>query len=207
MPGTSPRTKPGLHHTAGHSPVQSHYPGTSPDAPRRPLEAPLQEYRDLALRLTINTPLPPLPLCELVHTRSASPAPPRNSRRQASRRPSPPRAPLPRRRVRRGCADPAPPAGPSGAAGSGQPLGTLRSPPRPRDGANRAGERVPPLLVLEPGGGVVPTDITDIFRASRGGTILVHPQGVKGAGSTDPWPFYSFCLLPRSFASPPAGGT
>ena len=30
---------------------------------------------------------------------------------------------------------------PSGAAGSGQPLGTLRSPPRPRGGANRAGER------------------------------------------------------------------
>ena len=73
----------------------------------------------------------------------ANAAPPRNSRRQASRRPSPPRAPLPRRRVRRGCAEPAPPAGPSGAAGSGQPLGTLRSPPRPRGGANRAGERVP----------------------------------------------------------------
>ena len=31
-------------------------------------------------------------------------APPSHSRRQASRRPSPPRAPLPRRRVRRGCA-------------------------------------------------------------------------------------------------------
>ena len=72
---------------------------------------------------------------------------------QASRRPSPPRAPLPRRRVRRGCADPAPPAGPSGAAGSGQPLGTLRSPPRPRGGANRAGERAPPLLYGEPRGG------------------------------------------------------
>ena len=86
--------------------------------------------------------------------RSASPAPPRNSRRQASRRPSPPRAPLPRRRVRRGCADPAPPAGPSGAAGSRQPLGTLRSPPRPRGAANRAGERVTPLFLLEPPGPV-----------------------------------------------------
>merc|ERR1712070_1333095 len=68
--------------------------------------------------------------------------------------PAPRRAPLPRRRVRRGCADPAPPAGPSGAAGSGQPLGTLRSPPRPRGGANRAGERVPPLFLLEPPGPV-----------------------------------------------------
>ena len=80
--------------------------------------------------------------------RSVVPAPVRSSRGQASRRPSPPRAPLPRRRVRRGCADPAPPAGPSGAAGSGQPLGTLRSPPRPRGGANRAGERAPPLKKL-----------------------------------------------------------
>ena len=68
--------------------------------------------------------------------------------------PAPRRAPLPRRRVRRGCADPAPPAGPSGAAGSGQPLGTLRSPPRPRGGANRAGERAPPLFLLEPPGPV-----------------------------------------------------
>ena len=73
----------------------------------------------------------------------ANAAPAGNQHQQASRRPSPRRAPLPRRRVRRGCADPAPPAGPSGAAGSGQPLGTLRSPPRPRGGANRAGERVP----------------------------------------------------------------
>ena len=48
----------------------------------------------------------------------------------------------------------APPAGPSGAAGSGQPLGTLRSPPRPRGGANRAGERAPPLFLLEPPGPV-----------------------------------------------------
>ena len=78
----------------------------------------------------------------------APPALVRSSRGQASRRPSPPRAPLPRRRVRRGCADPAPHAGPSGAAGSGQPLGTLRSPPRPRGGANRAGERAPPLKKL-----------------------------------------------------------
>ena len=77
-------------------------------------------------------------------------APPRHSRRQASRRPSPPRAPLPRRRVRRGCAEPAPPAGPGGAPGAGQPLRTLRSPPRPRGGANRAGERAPPLLSGEP---------------------------------------------------------
>ena len=68
--------------------------------------------------------------------------------------PAPRRAPLPRRRVRRGCAEPAPPAGPSGAAGSGQPLGTLRSPPRPRGGANRAGERVTPLFLLEPPGPV-----------------------------------------------------
>ena len=86
--------------------------------------------------------------------RSVVPAPVRSSRGQASRRPSPPRAPLPRRRVRRGCADPAPPAGPSGAAGSGHPLGTLRSPPRPRGGANRAGERVTPLFLLEPPGPV-----------------------------------------------------
>ena len=37
---------------------------------------------------------------------------------------------------------------------SRQPLGTLRSPPRPRGGANRAGERVPPLFLLEPPGPV-----------------------------------------------------
>ena len=86
--------------------------------------------------------------------RSVVPAPVRSSRGQASRRPSPPRVPLPRRRMRRGCAEPAPPAGPSGAAGSRQPLGTLRSPPRPRGGANRAGERVTPLFLLEPPGPV-----------------------------------------------------
>ena len=68
--------------------------------------------------------------------------------------PAPRRAPLPRRRVRRGCAEPAPPAGPSGAAGSRQPLGTPRSPPRPRGAANRAGERVTPLFLLEPPGPV-----------------------------------------------------
>ena len=85
---------------------------------------------------------------------SASPAAAGNQHQQASRRPSPPRAPLPRRRVRRGCAEPAPPAGPSGAAGSRQPLGTLRSPPRPRGAANRAGERVTPLFLLEPPGPV-----------------------------------------------------
>ena len=93
-------------------------------------------------------------------------APPRHSRRQASRRPSPPRAPLPRRRVRRGCADPAPPAGPSGAAGSGQPLGTLRSPPRPRGGANRAGERAPRSRT---------------YNCQRG-----------GSGSTEIWPLTNF---------------
>ena len=80
--------------------------------------------------------------------------------------PAPRRAPLPRRRVRRGCADPAPPAGPSGAAGSGQPLGTLRSPPRPRGGANRAGERAPPLLQ---------------YNSQRG-----------GSGSTEIWPLTNF---------------
>ena len=74
--------------------------------------------------------------------------------------PAPRRAPLPRRRVRRGCADPAPPAGPSGAAGSGQPLGTLRSPPRPRGGANRAGERVPrSRSTIARGGGSGSTEI------------------------------------------------
>ena len=67
VPGTSPRTKPGLHHTAGHSPVQSHYPGTSPDVSRRPLEALPQEYQDLALRLTINTPHTPSPASGLLH--------------------------------------------------------------------------------------------------------------------------------------------
>ena len=80
--------------------------------------------------------------------------------------PAPRRAPLPRRRVRRGCADPAPPAGPSGAAGSGQPLGTLRSPPRPRGGANRAGERAPPLPQ---------------YNSQRG-----------GSGSTEIWPLTNF---------------
>ena len=97
---------------------------------------------------------------------SASPAPAGNQHQQASRRPSPPRAPLPRRRVRRGCADPAPPAGPSGAAGSGQPLGTLRSPPRPRGGANRAGERVPRSRT---------------YNSQRG-----------GSGSTEIWPLTNF---------------
>ena len=80
--------------------------------------------------------------------------------------PAPRRAPLPRRRVRRGCADPAPPAGPSGAAGSGQPLGTLRSPPRPRGGANRAGERVPRSRT---------------YNSQRG-----------GSGSTEIWPLTNF---------------
>ena len=80
--------------------------------------------------------------------------------------PAPRRAPLPRRRVRRGCADPAPPAGPSGAAGSGQPLGTLRSPPRPRGGANRAGERAPRSRT---------------YNSQRG-----------GSGSTEIWPLTNF---------------
>ena len=96
----------------------------------------------------------------------ANAAPAGNQHQQASRRPSPPRAPLPRRRVRRGCADPAPPAGPSGAAGSGQPLGTLRSPPRPRGGANRAGERAPR---------------SPQYNSQRG-----------GSGSTEIWPLTNF---------------
>ena len=107
----------------------------------------------------------------------ATPALVRSSRGQARRRPSPRRAPPPRRRVRRGCAEPAPPAGPSGAAGSGQPLGTLRSPPRPRGGANRAGERGPPPLPQ--------------YNSQRG-----------GSGSTEIWPLTNFwpgsmCIGPR----------
>ena len=103
--------------------------------------------------------VPPAPFVWL-----GAPKPPQNGAQVGPRQansegrqvggPAPRRAPLPRRRVRRGCADPAPPAGPSGAAGSGQPLGTLRSPPRPRGGANRAGERAPPLFLLEPPGPV-----------------------------------------------------
>ena len=92
--------------------------------------------------------------------RIGAPKPPQNGAQVGPRQangdgrqvggPAPRRVPTPRRRVRRGCAEPAPPAGPSGAAGSGQPLGTLRSPPHPRGGANRAGERAPPLLYGEP---------------------------------------------------------
>ena len=38
------------------------------------------------------------------------------------------------------------------------------------------------------------TDTTDIFWATRGGTVLVHPLVVTGAGSTDPGPLYFYGL-------------
>ena len=39
------------------------------------------------------------------------------------------------------------------------------------------------------------TDTTDIFWATRGGTILVHPLVVTGAGSTAPGPFAFLAYL------------
>ena len=89
---------------------------------------------------------------------------------------------------------PAPPGPSGGPASWARCLATPRSPPRPRGGENRAAGRVPPLIVRGAKKAMDSTDTTDIFWATRGGTILVHPLGVTGAGSTDPGPFYLFCL-------------